>query len=68
MGQTVSARPLQSVTVPGSEKEGWGVIHRAVELGDKPLQETLYPDVTTLHENFEVRGGRALPGWGFALF
>lgn len=52
---------MQSIVIPGQEKEGWGEIHRAAELGaDKPLIETLYPDVTTLHENFE-RGVRVAP-------
>lgn len=50
------ARPPQSYIVPGDEREGWGPVHRAAEAqASGQLVTSLYPEVTTLYENFAVR-------------
>jgi hypothetical protein len=49
MGNEVSAPSIQAKPVPGSEKENWGPIYRAIEVHpDKPLVKSLYPEVCVM--------------------
>jgi len=62
MGNEASTEnKVYSKAVPGSEKEGWGPVYRSPEVWpDKPLAKNLYPEVTTLYENFQ-RGATKFP-------